>query len=259
MEHISVSHEEARSRAATLRAGPGHVGYKRSILRTHPCVVFQGRAITPLVELVNLCGTSGIFYDVIGGPDAVKNEISARFEQYCLDFTRAMLPDGRIEGEVQYRRGGNNVHSPDVLVHRNDELSVIMECKATRMSYEARFGEPLAESARGNNEIVRGIFQIWRFTSHVRRGLVPGIKLADDARGMVITLDAWLSMAGGMIAEVLERARQMAVEREPEITGSDQIPVRFCMIDDLENALAGSTPASFFGAIRASADEEHRS
>lgn len=260
MEHLSLTLNDARSQAVALRSAPGHVGYKKSVLRTHPCVVFQGKAVAPLVELVNLRGTSGIFYDVIGGPDAVKNEISARFEKYCLDFTRAMMPNTHVDGEIKYLFNSNYIKSPDMLIYRQNQLAIIMECKATRMSYEARFGEePLVEAARGYDEMAKGIFQIWRFVSHIRRGYVTDVQIANDVKGVVITLDAWLSMARHMIVEVFVRARRLATERDPEISADDQIPVRFCMIDDLEKTLAKSTQESFLNTIAGSMDDEHRS
>lgn len=259
LQHISLDHEAARARATSLRAQPGHVGYKRSILRTHPCIMFEKTVIAPLAELVNLRGTSGIFYDVVGAPQGVRNEVAARFERYCLDLLQAVFPEIQINSSFEYRYRGNRVHSPDVLIFRRGRLAIIMECKATRMSYDARFGEdPLTGDARGYEEMARGVFQIWRLVSHRRRGIVVEMDIADDARGFIVTLDSWLSMAAGMVDEVLARARQIAAERDPEVIAVDQIPVRFCLIDDLENTLADSTSESFFDTVLASTDGEHR-
>jgi hypothetical protein len=259
LEHISLPIDQARIRAAQLRSNPGHVGYKKSVLRTHPCIIFGNEVIAPLPELISLRGLNGIFYDVVTGPEAVKNEISARFEKYCLDFMSPILTDMQIDSDVEYRRGTNLVRSPDLLLSRNGRLSVIIECKATRMTYEARFGEdPLVESARGYAEMAKGVFQIWRFVSHIRRGYLPQITMSDGICGLVVTLDSWLSMAGLLIEDVIASARTMAAESDRDITAIDQIPVRFCMVDDLENTLSSATTDSFLGTIIASTSEEHR-
>src|SRR5690606_15923854 len=83
---LSLPHAEARKRAQSLRKGVGHTAYKRSLFRQHPCVSFGERIHAPLPDLVSLRATSGVFYDVVGGGDRVRNEISGQFETYCVSL-----------------------------------------------------------------------------------------------------------------------------------------------------------------------------
>lgn len=255
---ISTPHRIAREQAQQIRAGAGHTAYKPSLFRKYPCVSFgDGRTIAPLPDLVTLRGTTGIFYDVISSPDNVRNEISGRFETYCREFLEATLPGLGITGSYKYQaRKGQNHESPDVLLYENGELSVIFECKATRMSYQARFSEdPIADEQRGYMEIARGVFQIWRFASHVRRGILSKERIRTDVKGVVLTLDTWLSMANAMQSDVFKLARRIAAEKDPEITEDDLIGVTFCPIEDLEQTVSKATPASLLTAVRAATEK----
>lgn len=256
---ISIPHARARRRASELRSGPGHTGYKRSFFREYPCVSFgdaDERVHAPLPDLLTLRGTSGLFYDLVKAPDKVKNEISGRFETYCLEFLRSMLSSHVINGSYKYLFKKNQVDTPDILVYDEGAISLILECKATRMSYQARFSEePMADARTGYDEMAKGVFQIWRFASHHRRGLLGQERLRSDVKGIVLTLDTWLSMANAMQSDVIELAKTMAVNRDSEIIEADQIPVIFCPIDDLEQTLSTATEASFFRAINAATEE----
>ena len=204
-----------------------------------------------------LRATSGLFYDMVKGGDNVKNEISRRFETYCLEFLQCKLPDHNVRGSYKYLfRKNHQIDSPDVLVDDKGAISLILECKATRMSYEARFSEePVADARRSYEEIAKGVFQIWRFASHHRRGLLGHERLSDGVSGIVLTLDTWLSMANAMQSDVIELARTMTASRDPEITEADQIPVIFCPIDDFEDTLRTATETSFFAAVKAAREE----
>jgi hypothetical protein len=258
---ISLPHAAARVTARELRGGGGHTAYKRSLFRTYPCVRFgAGRTVAPLPELIALRATSGLFYDLAGGGGDVKNEISGRFEVYCRELLGNMLTGLRVRGSYKYPiRKGQIVDTPDVLLYEGEGLSVVFECKATRMSYQARFSEnPMADDRRGYAEMARGIFQIWRFVSHRRRGLLSEERFRANVTGVVLTLDTWLSMANTMLDDVFGFASEIADKRDPEILEEDRIPVIFCSIEDLEHTLAVSTPASFLGTIGAATEERFK-
>ncbi len=250
---ISIDLEEARSYTARIRAGYGHPSYKRSILRQFPLIgISKNRIICPLLELLAARMSSGIFYDVIGLGADIRNEISDRFEQYCFDLIQIALGGFAVERSWKYRPiGKKDIDTPDIIVSDNEKVSVIVECKATRMSYEARFSEdPIASAARGYGELVKGVFQIWRFASHLRRGLVPGRERSKDISGMVLTLDTWLSMVEPMQQNVLEQANAMADEKDPSITFEDRIHVQFVPCNDLEFAYQTQSQNSLFEAIK---------
>ena len=256
---ISIPHASARKRALELRSSGGHTAYKRSLFREYPCVAFgtaRERVHSPLPDLLTLRGTSGLFYDVIKGSDNVKNEISRRFETYCQELLGHMLPSHVVKGSYKYPLRKNRIDTPDVLVYEGGMISLIVECKATRMSYEARFSEdPLGDARRGYEETANGVFQIWRFVSHHRRGLLGQERLRNDVKGIVLTLDTWLSMAHPMQADVLVLARTMSAAKDPDIIAADQIPVIFCPVDEFEYTLSVATEASFFQSVNAATEE----
>lgn len=256
---ISIPHRRARSRAYELRYGSGHTAYKRSLFREFPCVTFgdhSQRVHAPLPDLLTLRATSGLFYDLIKGDDNVRNEISRRFEKYCVELLGGMLAPRVVTGSDKYKVRKNEVDTPDVLIFDEGEISLVIECKATRMSYEARYSEiPFDDAPRAYDEIAKAVFQIWRFASHHRRGLLGSLRLRTGVTGIVLTLDNWLSMSHLMQSDVLERARKMATHREPEIIEVDHIPVTFCTIEDLETTLSTASDASFSRAVKEATKE----
>tara|TARA_R110000782_G_C14800919_1_gene411837 strand:+ start:413 stop:1954 length:1542 start_codon:yes stop_codon:yes gene_type:complete len=260
---ISIRHTEARKKASTLRNTKKHTGYKKSLFREYPCVSFgqNGERIHgPLPDLVLLRSTSGVFYDVINGGGDVRNEISSRFERYCIEFLQCTLLTARVRASFKYQfTKRQQIDSPDILVSANKgPVSLIIECKARRLSYEARFSEdPVSEARDAYNELSKGLFQIWRFVAHQRLGLIPNEPISADVRGIVLTLDTWLSAASVMQDEVFELANLRASE-DANITEEDRIPVIFCPIGDLEQTLGVSTDSSFFETVFAATDDKFK-
>ena len=82
-----------------------------------------------------------------------------------------------------------------------------MECKATKLTFPAQFADdPIAEAKIGYDEIAKGVFQLWRYFSHARRGIVSTDAVRADAYGMVLTLDTWLVMSRELQEQVLGTA-----------------------------------------------------
>lgn len=126
------------------------------------------------------------------------------------------------------------------------------------MTYQARFAEDsLTDAAAGYEEVAKGVFQLWRFFSHVRRGVfqVDGTALDAAAVPVLLTLDNWLIMSGELQKAVLAQAAALAAARDPEIRESDRRPVVFCSVEDLEFALLHTTDEGFLDALRAATEE----
>lgn len=254
---ISIPHLKARQQAARVRVGGRHTAYKRSLFREYPCVAFGSRAErihAPLPELLMLRATTGVFYDLVKANGDVKNEISGRFETYCVDLLQNMLPSHTFRPSFKYAVRKNVFDSPDIVLSDAGTISVVLECKARRMSYEARFSEdPVAEARQAYEEVAKGVFQIWRFVSHFRRGMLGSEHLADDVRGVVLTLDTWLSSATTIHAEVLSLAKKMA-DSDGTLIEADRVPVIFCPVEELEITLSTATEESFLATISAAAE-----
>ncbi|SEL80157.1 hypothetical protein SAMN05216382_2676 [Sphingomonas palmae] len=241
--------------APGARAEGDATAYKPSVLRQFPCITFgpRGRRMrAPLPDLIVSRVTSGLFYDVVGGGGAVRADYGRRFEAYVLRLLGAMLPQMPFEREFSYRAAGEDIASPDILLtEADDSLRLIIECKATRMSFNARFSEdPSGE--RGYEEMAKGVAQIWRFFSHCRRGLT-GRALSNDVRGLLLSLDDWFVARPGMIEKVMVRAEVIAGDMDPGIVVGDRRPVTFASIAQLESVLRVATPETLLQAVEEAA------
>lgn len=252
LARIACSISDARSEAKSLRAGRTDPAYSPSFLRKFPCLFSEpvrNSIFSPLPELILYRVTAGLYYDVIGGGSAIANEIGTNFENYSLDILRAMMPDMKISGEVNYRRRGNTVKSPDILASRGGDVSLIIECKATKMNVVTRFGfEPLTAGHRGFDDLVKAVAQIWRFIADVRLRRVNQITLSKDAKGLVLTLDPWMDMTVGFSARVLEAANEL-IASDPDILEADKHQIAFGSIEDFEDLLAMAKPDEFLATI----------
>ena len=179
LSHISLPHAKAVVVSRRLRDWKSHISYRKSLLRTWPIISFEDKFYCPLPELLILRIGSGLYYDLISPDGSVRNEISKKFESYiCELLRRTFYPD--LLSSDTYKVGKNIIDSPDVLIEERGLVSIIGECKATRMSFEAMFSDnPLEEAARGYNEIVKGILQIWTYSIRSRLGST-GRRLSDS-------------------------------------------------------------------------------
>ncbi|EIZ78346.1 hypothetical protein WSK_3091 [Novosphingobium sp. Rr 2-17] len=236
------------------------MAYRPSILRRFPCVRY-GRRIrkirSPLPALILERITSGLFYDVIDGGGPVRDDYGRRFEQYALRYLRAMIPTIAAVPEASYKVAKNRYLTPDIIVSKqpSSEVELAIECKSTRMSFGARFAdEPATE--RGYDDIVKGIFQLWRYFSHCRRGYV-GRTVASEAIGLVLTLDSWMVMNNAIMDEIFARASAMSDKNDPFIETQDRRPIAFCAIPDFEMTLTIGTTDTFLEAVRSATERDH--
>jgi hypothetical protein len=117
--------------------------------------------------------TNGLFYDVIGGGGTVRDEVGRRFESYALELLSPVLPTVSFVPDISYRTPSGPIATPDILMRGGDDAALLaIECKASRMSIGARFGEAPGED-RGYEEIAKGVMQLWRFHVHSRLNVAP--------------------------------------------------------------------------------------
>jgi len=256
---LSMSLEEARQKAFELRKGRFGVAYDPSVLRQSPVLKFGSYFRSPLPDLIIARVTAGIYYDVVDGPAEIRNEIAEKFEIYSSNLLGKCLPTRRVRRASKYNFRGREFETPDVIVEGPQEIDLIIECKSKKMTFEARFSEnPLEDAQIGFDEMAKGIFQIWRFLSHLRRGAACGGSVSEGTTGMVLTLDNWMTASGDLQAAVVAKARQLAAEKDVEISEADMRPVIFCPIESLESALAHGTEQAFLSAVVAAKQEQFR-
>lgn len=253
LSRVAISHNDACARARRMRATNLHTAYKPSILRDFPVIAFGAydeRLRAPLPALILERVTGGHYLDVVGGGPTVWSEIGERFEQYCVNYLSVMLAPYTVHGEYFYGPKKIRQRTPDVLVSDGDEVILVAECKAKRMTFEARFSEdPITDAATGYAEIAKGIFQIWRFLSHARRGISGTPRVRSDCLGILLTVDPWLTMARNQEEKVFAAAHALA-DKEGSIETADRCHVPVCLIDDVEFALQNGTATTFIDACR---------
>lgn len=249
---IALPLADVRREAETLRDIDAPTAYKPSILRQYPCILVGHRSrvmVAPLPDLIMDRVSNGLFYDVIGGGGAVRDEIGRRFEAYSFALLSEMLAGPQFLPEATYRTRLGPIATPDILMLDGDgAVQLAIECKASRMSVTARFGE-VPEEDRGYEEIAKGVMQLWRFFAHSRQQIPPN-HLAADAQGMILTMDEWFAGRSTVIPQILRRANELADASAHEIPLGDRRPVAFCTISELETVLATATTASLLETVR---------
>ncbi len=259
MAMFARSEEGIRREAASMPQITTHAAYQASILRKWPCISFprDGVMYGPIPDLVVERCTNGLYYDLVDNDGRLRDLIGKRFESYCSLLLTSLLSDLKVAGEYKY--GRDSIDSPDLFLTRGDETVAIVECKAKKASIAVKLGEEpdLIESS-ALDELAKGAFQIWRFRSHVRRGVVkpPGGNFSEDAIAVVVFLDTWMETSHSQQDEVLRRAREICRAKDPKIEPVDQVPVAFCNVDDLEYVLHRCTGQSLLHVLAEAAKPE---
>jgi hypothetical protein len=231
-----------------------------SILRQHPLVCVNDEAsdfVAPMPEVLLMRVTSGLYYDLIPAGRAMLNEANGRFEEYCAAYIDATMKRFKVSRAYRYEpKKGAPVDTPDLLVKDGEKLVLAAECKATKLTYLAQFAEdPYEAQKKQYLQITNGVFQLWRFFSHVRRGLVKE-PVDGDTAAMVLTLDSFLTMSRGLRARIIDEATSLA-EKEGDIAAEDRRHIIFCPIHGLEEVLSFSNENSFLATLRAAREEKY--
>lgn len=253
---------EARRKAAAMANALGRglpIAYQPSFLRQFPIVSFgddDEKLYAPIPDLILFRITSGLYYDLAPGGQALIGDANDRFEEYVEQFITAVMP--RFEASRSYRYGTkkNGFDSPDVIVRLESQVALVIECKATKLTFDAQYAEdPKSAAESAYDQIAKGVFQLWRYFSHARRGVAGIGNVSPDAHGMLLTLDTWLTMAPDLQKQVIAAATEIAAEKDPEISEEDRRPIVFCAIEDLEDALRSTDETSFMASLSAATDE----
>jgi len=240
--------------------GPIPLAFLPSILRRYPVVHLTDDApevIAPVPEMLIIRITAGLYYDVIGGGQELLNEANDRFEQYCARSLGAYMK--RFEVIRAYRfepKKGAAVDTPDVLVKDGGTLALVAECKATKLTYLAQFADdPFKVASKQYLQIANGVFQLWRFFSHVRRGLLNE-PVTPDTAAMIITLDSFLVMSRKLKDQILAEANRLA-DAQGEIIEQDRRQVVISSVQSLESVLSTATEDEFLTAFKAAKEEKY--
>jgi hypothetical protein len=236
--------------------------FQPSYLRIKPvirrAVGQRDQYIAPLPSLIVMRATIGLYYDLQDGGTIVTNDATKRFEEYARRSIKAHCPGFDPVPAVKYLYRKNPVDTPDILLKQGGRIVAVFECKATKLTFEAQYGDEPAENAKnGYSQIAKAIFQLWRFFSHVRRGLID-LDVAPDASGVVLTMDAWTQMSRELRDTLVAEAEKIAAAKEPEISEEDKRPPVFCPIQELDNMLVVSNEEQLLAAFRAATNVKYQ-
>lgn len=258
---VSQGNEVLKGNIVATKSSRLPISYQPALIRQFPLVhtdVPGNVLIGPLPEAVLLRVTGGLYYDLVGGPSGLRNVIGDRFEAYSHNLIGDLLPNFRTERSSRYSKGGAGraVDTPDLRVFDGETVSVVVECKATKLSFGAQYDlNPEVVAADAYREIGKGVFQIWRYFSHCRAGRLND-RVSDATVGLVLTLDPWLIMARELHAHVMGIASELA-DKEGEILECDRRQVRFCSIDDFESLLSKSDEGEFVQTLINAGEEQY--
>ncbi|RUV04149.1 hypothetical protein EOB36_03725 [Mesorhizobium sp. M6A.T.Cr.TU.017.01.1.1] len=236
------------------------LSYLPSSLRHYPIITSKkngNRIIAPLPQLIMLRATSGLYYDFADGPQTLIEEANSRFEQYAKELIEARCPRFSVSREKTFGPKKARMKTPDLLLMENDQIKVVFECKATKLTFAAQFADnQYAEAPTAFNQIAKGMSQLWKFFSRARRGIYAEETVSPDVYGVILTMDNWFNLTGTQLPELRKKAAQLAAD-EPGIAPEDMREVVFCSIEELDDVLAVSTEDEFLETLRKSQLPEH--
>jgi hypothetical protein len=261
---VEKAREETRKLVEQMNQKHGKAlptAYLPSILRRFPLLALNDDAdnfIAPISEAILIRVTSGLYYNLISGGQPLLNEASDRFEQYVADYIDALMERFTVRRAYRYEpKKGSPVDTPDVLVADGQRIVLAIECKATKLTYLAQFAEdPFEAEKKQYLQMANGIFQLWRFFSHVRRGLLTETVDADTA-AMVVTLDPFRLIDPALKAKLMGEAHTLA-NADGEIIGEDRrATIIFCPIDELEDVVCRTDEDRFLASLKATRDKKY--
>lgn len=243
-KELTDQRSEAQARIHELtQNSEWRVSYLPSTLRFHPIISssLMDRYIAPLPQLIMFRATSGLYYDLVSGPQSLIAEATDRFEAYGKKLIEARCPRFSVMRESEYGPKLTRARTPDLLLKDEGTIKVVFECKATKLTFAAQYADdPLAQAPKGFSQIAKGMSQLWKFFSRARRRIYSDETVAPDAYGVILTMDSWFHLEDNQLPALRAEAEALLVD-EPDMLPEDKRDVIFCSIGELDDLLAVST------------------
>ncbi len=148
-----------------------------------------------------------------------------------------MLPRIESQSAIRYRYKQNHIDGPDITLSKNGVVMVAIECKATKLTFEAQFSDNPEIEAEGKLlELSKGVLQLWKFFARVRSGVIYHYTCAIECMGVVLALDRWVMLPDALLGSVFQKAHELADQEG--IGRSDRSPVIISTAQELEGLLS---------------------
>lgn len=236
------------------------IAYLPSSLRRYPIITsakHNNQMIAPLPQLIVFRMTSGLYYDLQGGPQTLIEEANGRFEEFSKKLLDARCPRFEVLREHGYAVSkAKTYRTPDLLLKDGGTVKVVFECKATKLTFEAQFGDdPYVEAPKAYSQIAKGMSQLWKFFSRARRGIYAHEKVDPNAHGVILTMENWWQLDRTQLTALRSEAKELCAD-EPDLLPEDMRDVIFCSIEDVDDVLAVSNEDEFLETLGRSQKEE---
>jgi hypothetical protein len=251
--------EKAKHLLASLDA-KARISYLPSILRQFPISTSNdGRSIVaPLPELIMFRATAGLYYDFRDGPQRLTEEANLRFEEYVRELIVGLCPEFTALPSQKVGTKKSPYQTPDVLLVRGGKMVAVIECKATKLTYNAQFADnPMTEAERAYSQLIEGIIQLWWFFAKVRLGIHLNFPVTEDTCAVLLTMDSWMQMSSDLRNAAVAKARQGS-NKYDDICPVDMRPIVFCSMQDLADTLFVSSEDDLMRAFDLAKEEKYR-
>ena len=185
--------------------------YSKSQLRMKPIIkLADERYFCPMPKLLQFRITSGLISETSYDGKAI-NEVGDNFERYSFNKFKKAFPKVSSKNEEVYGTRKKPKKTPDIRVFDDKSLCLIIECKATLLLFEDKFEKVnLDVLPKKSEQIIKGILQVWRYVRYSNGGLTPDKNVNEDCKGLVLTLEDWISMDKGRHDLLLKEAHEIA-------------------------------------------------
>jgi hypothetical protein len=235
---LAQTTEQAKVQARQTRRTSQPTAYRPSVLRRFPILKldhYLDAYLSPMPRLIIQRVTSGLFFDLFGADGGVRTEVGTRFEDYCYRLFTKILPNYEVSKEFAYGSKKLGKRTPDVLIEYDRRICMVVECKSVELTFDAKYSDDQVAAATNKLErIGKGIFQIWKFFSHLRQGLIANKSASPEAFGIILSLEDWFTMSRLPITKMFENANRQCDESADEILECDKRPIVLSWIEDIE-------------------------
>lgn len=230
-----------------------------SVIRNFPIIINRNKFtyMSPLPQLIMQRITSGLYYDISTGSQQLITGANQRFEDYVRHLIQAFLPQFNVLPSQKYGPKKHSFDSPDVLIENKGEISVVIECKATKLTYAAQYGDdPINNATTAYSQLIKGVVQLWTFFSHVRRGIYNTTPVSDYSYGILLTMDSWVQLSAGIQRMIIKLATEK-IKDDTDIIKEDMKAIIFCPMQELSDILFITDEKGFLETLQNASKERY--